>query len=75
MLNAWISFFLPAGEDPSKQERSRRWLGLISLSPWAVTPFDLKSLSRVRPVICIFSPVSCFNESLGEIIVSELMLS
>jgi len=51
MLKAWISFLLPAGEDPSKQERSRRWMGLISLPPWAVTPFGLKKLSRVRPAL------------------------
>lgn len=51
MLKAWISFLLPVGEDPSKQERSRRRLGLISLSPWAVTPFDLKRLSRVKPAL------------------------
>lgn len=49
MLKASISFLLPVGEDPLKQVRSRRQLGLVSVLCRAETPFDLERLSRVRP--------------------------
>lgn len=55
MLKAWISFLLPVGEDPSnRREAEDGWVLFplhAHLPPWAVTPFDLKKVNRVRPAL------------------------